>query len=95
MSSAMLGVSHRKPTRRPGRKAPTLRPDTNTSVTAGGRVVKTTTHSSVLFLSTCHFLRLQELYAIGFRVVYVRVIHEVLAEFLMERHKQGLLSYHI
>ena len=40
MSSASPGASHRKHTRRPGRKAPTLRPDTNTSVTAGGRVVK-------------------------------------------------------
>ena len=32
--------SHRKCTRRPGRKAPTLRPDPNTSVTAGVRVVR-------------------------------------------------------
>ena len=40
MSSASPGPTHRKPTRRPGRKAPTLRPDPNTSVTAGGRVVK-------------------------------------------------------
>ena len=40
MSSASPGPSDRKPTRRPGRKAPTLRPDTNTSVTAGVRVVK-------------------------------------------------------
>ena len=40
MSSAMPGASGRKPTRRAGRKAPTLRPETNTSVTAGGRVVK-------------------------------------------------------
>ena len=39
MSSAMAGTSDRKRTRRPGRKAPSLRPDTNTSVTAGGRVV--------------------------------------------------------
>ena len=39
MSSAMPGATHRKPTQRPGRKAPTLRPETNTSVTAGGRVV--------------------------------------------------------
>ena len=31
---------HRKPTQRPGRKAPTLRPDPNTSGTGGGRVVK-------------------------------------------------------
>ena len=30
----------RKPTGRPGRKAPTLRPDPNTSGTAGVRVVK-------------------------------------------------------
>ena len=35
--------SHRKLTRRPGRKAPTLRPDTNTSGTAGGRVLNTIT----------------------------------------------------
>ena len=40
MSSAMPGATHRKPTRRPGRKAPSLRPDPNTSVTAGVRVVK-------------------------------------------------------
>ena len=40
MSSAMPGASDRKPTRRPGRKAPTLRPDPNTSVTAGVWVVK-------------------------------------------------------
>ena len=40
MSSASAGATHRKPTRRPGRKAPTLRPESNTSVTAGGRVVK-------------------------------------------------------
>ena len=40
MSSASPGATHRKPTRRPGRKAPTLRPDPNTSVTAAGRVVK-------------------------------------------------------
>ena len=39
MSSASPSATHRKPTRRPGRKAPTLRPETNTSVTAGGRVV--------------------------------------------------------
>ena len=39
MSSASPGVSHRKCTRRPGRKAPTLRPESNTSVTAGVRVV--------------------------------------------------------
>ena len=30
------GASDRKPTRRPGRKAPTLRPDSNTSGTAYG-----------------------------------------------------------
>ena len=40
MSSASPWASDRKPTRRPGRKAPTLRPDPNTSVTAGVRVVK-------------------------------------------------------
>ena len=40
MSSAMPGASDRKPTRRPGRKAPTLRPESNTSGTAGVRVVK-------------------------------------------------------
>ena len=40
MSSAMPGTTHRKPTRRAGRKAPTLRPESNTSVTAGVRVVK-------------------------------------------------------
>ena len=40
MSSASPGASHRKCTRRPGRKAATLRPDLNTSVTAGVRVVK-------------------------------------------------------
>ena len=39
MSSAMPGASDRKPTRRAGRKAPTLRPDPNTSVTAGEWVV--------------------------------------------------------
>ena len=39
MSSAMPGATDRKPTRRAGRKAPTLRPDTNTSVTAAVRVV--------------------------------------------------------
>ena len=39
MSSASPDASDRKPTRRAGRKAPTLRPATNTSVTAGGRVV--------------------------------------------------------
>ena len=62
MSSASPGATHRKPTRRPGRKAPTLRPDTNTSGTAGGRVVKAytvkggyitecdTTHSNVLVM---------------------------------------------
>ena len=41
MSSAHPAPSHRKCARRPGRKAPTLRPDPNTSVTAGVRVVKT------------------------------------------------------
>ena len=40
MSSGSTYASDRKPTRRPGRKAPTLRPETNTSVTAGVRVVK-------------------------------------------------------
>ena len=40
MSSAHPTPSDRKPTRRAGRKAPTLRPDPNTSVTAGVRVVK-------------------------------------------------------
>ena len=40
MSSASLGASHRKPTRRPGRKPSTLRPDPNTSGTAGVWVVK-------------------------------------------------------
>ena len=40
MSSAMLSASDRKPTRRSGRKAPTLRPDPNTSGTAGVWVVK-------------------------------------------------------
>ena len=39
MSSASPGATHRKPTRRAGRKAPTLRTDSNTSGTAGGRVV--------------------------------------------------------
>ena len=39
MSSAMPGATHRKPSRRPGRKAPTLRPDTNTAVTAAVPVV--------------------------------------------------------
>ena len=39
MSSAMPGTSDRKGTRRPGRKAPTLRSESNTSGTAGGRVV--------------------------------------------------------
>ena len=41
MSSAMPGATDRKPTWRTGRKAPTLRPDPNTSGTAGVRVVKT------------------------------------------------------
>ena len=40
MSSASPGISHRKSTRRPGRKASTLRPESNTSGTAGVRVVK-------------------------------------------------------
>ena len=40
MSSASPGATHRKPTRRPGRKAPTLRPHPNTSGTAGVRVVR-------------------------------------------------------
>ena len=40
MSSAAPAPSDRKPTRRPGRKAPSLRPESNTSVTAGVRVVK-------------------------------------------------------
>ena len=48
MSSAMPGASDRKPTRRPGRKAPTLRPESNTSVTAGGRVVTHETSMSQL-----------------------------------------------
>ena len=48
MSSAMPGARHRKPTRRPGRKAPSLRPDSNTSVTAGGRVVKYVKHFNYL-----------------------------------------------
>ena len=39
MSSASPGASHRKPTRRPGRKAPTLRPDPNTSGTVVQRVL--------------------------------------------------------
>ena len=39
MSSARPGATHRKPTRRAGRKAPTLRPESNTSVTAGEWVV--------------------------------------------------------
>ena len=39
MLSASPGATHRKPTRRPGRKAPTLRPESNTSETAGVRVV--------------------------------------------------------
>ena len=39
MSSASPGSTHRKPTRRPGRKAPSLRPGTITSGTAGIRVV--------------------------------------------------------
>ena len=40
MSSASTGARDRKPTRRTWRKAPTLHPDPNTSVTAGIRVVK-------------------------------------------------------
>ena len=40
MSSASPGATHRKLTRCPGRKASSLRPESNTSVTAGGRVVK-------------------------------------------------------
>ena len=39
MSSASPGAKHRKPTQRALRKAPTLRPDSNTSGTAGGREV--------------------------------------------------------
>ena len=39
MSSASPGARHRKPTRRTRRKAPTLRPQSNTSGTEGGRVV--------------------------------------------------------
>ena len=39
MSSASPGASDRKHTRRAGRKASTLRPDTNTSVTTAVRVV--------------------------------------------------------
>ena len=39
MSSASPGATHRKPTRGTGRKAPTLRPDSNKSVKAGVRVV--------------------------------------------------------
>ena len=35
----MSSARHRKPTHRAGRKAPTLRPESNTSVTAGVRVV--------------------------------------------------------
>ena len=42
MSSASPSASHRKLTRRPGRKAPTLRPDPNTSGTAGVWVVNDT-----------------------------------------------------
>ena len=49
MSSAMPGATHRKPTRRPGRKAPSLRPESNTSVTAGGRVVKDKYNTKQLF----------------------------------------------
>ena len=41
MSSASPGATDRKPTRRAGRKAPPLRPESNTSVMAGRRVVKT------------------------------------------------------
>ena len=44
MSSAMPGTSDRKGARRPGRKAATLRPESNTSVTAGEWVVKISTH---------------------------------------------------
>ena len=43
MSSASPGANDRKPTRRPGRKAPTLRPESNTSGTAEGWVVKSLT----------------------------------------------------
>ena len=48
MSSASPGATDRKPTRRAGRKAPTLRPESNTSVTAVVRVVMLKTTSSVL-----------------------------------------------
>ena len=50
MSSASPGATHRKPTRRPGRKAPTLRPESNTSVTAGVRVVIYDIFFSVAFM---------------------------------------------
>ena len=47
MSSASPGPSDQKPTRRTGRKAPTLRPESNTSVMAGVRVVKVITHTYI------------------------------------------------
>ena len=40
MSSACPGAIHRKRTRRPGRKATSLRPESNTSLTVGEWVVK-------------------------------------------------------
>ena len=50
MPSAMPGTSHRKPTRRAGRKAPTLRPDSNASVTTDVRVVNRSEVVSSLLL---------------------------------------------